>query len=348
VINVRKYINGLSIASLCLALAGCGGGGSAVNSTPPPAAPAPSPVTPANLSPSTSFSNSMQSGNFVTIRASGSTTVKYSTDGNTRTTVVTVSPADTTNYISYDAASNVYAVNFTNSSGQAAKSAFDSKGLPVSVQANGIPDPTEIQYDNTVCFHSGCSGGINRVTHTGSGSFKYSYTAVAYFNTSQSDNFAGSTTLYNDFSVFGFPTPAAAVPRTGSATYALDLMGRYPGTGTGSVNFGSGTYNFSGTIAQSIGSSQTTGTFQSTGTLASASNGFSGTVNLAVNTTFPNPPGADVKSAYTFSGPIGGMFFGPTAQELGGTFVASTTSSSTTAGSVLVPDPVYGAILGHR
>jgi len=121
-------------------------------------------------------------------------------------------------------------------------------------------------------------------------------------------------------------------------------MGTYVGTGSGSVNFGSGTYNFSGTItANNTGNTPTTGTFQSTGTLANANNGFSGTVNLSVNQTFANNT-----NAYTFSGPIGGMFFGPTAQELGGTFVARNTSMTSTFSNPSTPSPAYGAILGHR
>jgi hypothetical protein len=144
----------------------------------------------------------------------------------------------------------------------------------------------------------------------------------------------------DNFAVFGMPTLASAIPRTGSATYALDLMGTYLGTGTGSVKFGSGSYNFSGNINQmasfdgeaGIIHTSASGTFQSTGTLASVGNGFSGRVSL---TTGGN----------AYSGPIGGLFFGPAAQELGGTFVASSTTSGA---SGTATSPVVGTILGHR
>lgn len=344
-----NLVRALGVGSL-LALAGCGGGGGGSDGVASvgSARPAPSPVTPANLSPSTSFSNSMQSGNFVTIRASGFTTITPS--GNTSTSVVKVSPADTTNYISYDAASNLYIMNATDAYGQLARQAFyqNPSDTQVTIIANGTPDPTDVNYAFRACYFSGCRDDNYLVTHSGSGSFTYNYTAIASIHETSLSFIDSARSISDDFSVFGFPTLASAVPRTGSATYALDLMGSYPGTGSGSVDFGSGRYNFSGTIAQSSGSVQTTGTFRSTGTLASASNGFSGTVNLAVNQTLANPTAPATQIAYTYSGPIGGMFFGPAAQELGGTFVASVTSSSSTAAGATSPAPVYGAILGHR
>lgn len=341
----RKLSCVLGLGSL-LALSGCGGDGPAgVASTPPvtQASPAPSPVTPANLTPSTSFSNTMQSGNFVTIRATDTSTI--GSDG--KTTAV-INPADTTNYISYDAASNVYTVNSTNASGQATTQAFDRTGTQVVVTASGSPDPTEVNYSSFICYTSGCYSSSHLITHTGSGGFQYTYTAFAAIHGSSSSIVGPVSTPSDDVSVFGFPTPAAAVPRAGSATYTLDLVGSYAGTGTGSVNFGSGSYSFSGTLSPTTGSVQTTGTFQSTGTLASATNGFSGTVSLNVNQTISNGTAAATQNAYTFSGSIGGAFFGPAAQELGGTFIAANTSATSTMANASAPTPAVGAILGHR
>jgi hypothetical protein len=287
----------------------------------------------------------MQSGNFVTIRASDTTT----TGSDSKTTVV-INPADTTNYISYDAASNVYTLNYANSSGQASKTAFDRTGTQPYVTANGSPDPTEVKYSTGSCYTSGCYGSSYVVSHTGASGFVYTYTAFAAIG-GNSSPIVGSSTQSADFSVFGFPTPVSAVPRTGSATYALDLVGSYTGTGSGSVNFGSNSYSFSGTLTPSAATStvQTTGTFQSTGTLSNTTNGFNGTVSLSVNQTISNgSAAAATQNAYTYSGAIGGMFFGPAAQELGGTFIAPTTSATSTAVGATTPSPAYGAILGHR
>jgi hypothetical protein len=152
--------------------------------------------------------------------------------------------------------------------------------------------------------------------------------------------------------------PSSAFPRRflryhaqAAPPYALDLVGSYTGTGSGSVNFGSNSYSFSGTLTPSAATStvQTTGTFQSTGTLSNTTNGFNGTVSLSVNQTISNgSAAAATQNAYTYSGAIGGMFFGPAAQELGGTFIAPTTSATSTAVGATTPSPAYGAILGHR
>ncbi|WP_206245250.1 HupA family protein [Novosphingobium terrae] len=291
-----------------LALAGCGSdGGSGVNSVSTTApggtgsTPTPTPVTPTGLSGSTSFGAAMQGGNFVSI------------------------PSTAGSYISYDAASNTYSLISTARSTQ-----FKS----------GTSDPTEVSYGSSFSGTANSGSSIYVVTHTGNGPFVYSYAAFASVHSYASSIVPLTTNVSDDVAVFGMPTPTSAIPRTGSATYALDLMGTYLGTGTGSVNFGSGSYNFSGNITQmasynggdGISHTSASGTFQSTGTLASAGNGFSGAVNLTVGSN-------------SYSGPIGGLFFGPAAQELGGTFVASSTTSGASGAAA---NPVVGAILGHK
>lgn len=304
-----KFVVGFGRAlGVCtlFALAGCGSdGGGAVNSiSAPPASnstPTPAPVTPAGLSTSTSFGAAMKSGNFVSI------------------------PSVAGAYISYDAASNTYSLVSTSPTIQ-----FNS----------GTSDPTEVSFGRGISGSANSGSGIYVITHTGNGPFVYSYTAIASVHQITSSTVPIATNVSDNFAVFGMPTAASAIPRTGSATYALDLMGTYLGTGTGSVNFGSGSYNFSGNITQmasfdggaGINHTSASGTFQSTGTLASASNGFSGTVNLTAGSN-------------SYSGPMGGLFFGPAAQELGGTFVASSTTSGATG---IAAAPVVGAILGHR
>lgn len=349
--NIEKGTRFAGISVLLL-LAGCGGSGAQIGGVNSPSSTLPTPVlvTPGTLSASTSFSNVMASGGFATIRASGDFTFTAATSDSKSKTEVVISPNDMTNFISYDAATNTYALNVTNSAGQSSKQIFDPQaaGPRGTISANGNPDPTEVRYEKGDCFTGGCYGGERlSITHTGAASFAYTYTAVAMVQFSSSSAL-GSFSFQDEVAVFGMPTPATAVPRTGSATYALDLLSNiYTGTGTGSVNFGAGTYDFSGTINQVLGVSTNTGTFQSSGKLASGSNGFSGIVNLSVTRTFPSgsPSGTE---KYAFRGPIGGSFFGPAAQELGGAFVAPATSYTSTAGSIGEPSPIYGAILGHR
>lgn len=338
------YILRAASIGLLLALAGCGDGGGGVASTPlPPAAPASTPVTPANLSPSTAFSNTMQSGNFVSITAGASSSFTSTDPAPTATANVTVFPQDTGGYVSYDATSNTYALNTTSSKWGAGTSANGK--LPLYLNGlsptQGTPDPTEVE-DSRVQRGGSFSNVVSvEVTHTGSGPFVYTYTAFASYG--ETNGFVGKTNNSDTLvAVFGMPTPASAIPRTGSATYGLDLLGTYTGTGTGTVNFAAGSYDFSGTLKDTGPAGGTlSGTFKSTGTLASASNGFSGTVDVSVSQTI----GSSATST-SYRGSIGGLFFGPSAQELGGTFVAPATSSITYQSQT--PAYVAGAILGHR
>jgi hypothetical protein len=291
------------VASVCavLALSGCGSdGGGAVSSVSGTSTatgstpPTPVPVTPAGLSASTSFSPTMQSGTFVSI------------------------PSTPGAYVSYNATSNTYTL---------------ISGSTTDTMAPGTADPTESTRLQQISGTAN-SGTVNYLlTHTGNNAFVYSYTAVASVHSVISSIVPVATNVGDDVAVFGMPTPASAVPRTGNATYALDVLGYYKGTGTGTVNFASGTYNFSGTLAQG----NVSGTFSSNGTLANSNNGFSGGVNVSLN-----------QGAATFNGSLGGLFFGPAAQELGATFVASPTTSNGTLGTNISANPIVGAILGHR
>lgn len=345
----RAVLGRIAGIGMLFTLAGCGGDGG-VNSTSggstTPLAPAPSAVTPSGLSASTSFSNTMQSGNFVTLRAAATVDRPASNSG-TASPTVQIAAADANNFISYNAATNVYTLNYTGSSGTQSKVDFTPTGARPTITANGSPDPTEVNFSYNDCYTSGCYSSNYIISHKAN-NFTYTYTAFGSNSSSSLSMVDSSSSASTSFFVFGFPTPTAAVPRSGSATYTLDLVGTYPGTGTGSVNFAAGTYNFSGNIAQSTAYAQTTGSFQSTGTLATT-NGFSGTINLTVNQTIINPSStANTVNNYTFKGSIGGLFFGPSAQELGGTFVAPNTSTQSNVSGTPVASPAYGAILGHR
>lgn len=124
----------------------------------------------------------------------------------------------------------------------------------------------------------------------------------------------GSSTLSGSFdaATYGVATPAAGVPRTGSASYAIDLLGAIAfldlpvslrGSGSMNVRFGLNNFDFSGTYDQvrvTDGQPAGSGMFSGTGTIAGAANDLGGSIEL-----FP------------FPGTLNGRFYGPGAEEVG-------------------------------
>jgi hypothetical protein len=254
--------------------------------------------------------------------------------------------------ISYDAVKNTYSLSYTDSNFSRRVDFINPSPAPdVKIVATGSPDPTEIGYSKDDCYMSGCYSDLQTVTHTGAGSFVYTYTAFATF-AQGGDSFTSGASANDTLAVFGFLTPAASVPRSGSATYTLDLMGTKPGTGSGKVDFGGGTYSFSGTLnSNNVGTFG--GTFSSNGTLASSANGFSGYIDVTTKLDYAGSSGAMVNQTTTYRGVLGGAFFGPQAQELGGVFNAPAVTASSTDPSNPAPAPnaisaFTGAILGHK
>ena len=127
----------------------------------------------------------------------------------------------------------------------------------------------------------------------------------------------GVTSVNDTYLVFGQKTPAANVPRTGSASYTtivdgtfVNKNGAYAVSGNGSLvaNFAGGTISYSetatGTKEVGIGSINF-GTMNGTGSIAFNSAGFSGT-------------GTSDTQGYRMD--VNGFFYGPAAQEVGGLF----------------------------
>ena len=150
---------------------------------------------------------------------------------------------------------------------------------------------------------------------------------------------ANSTTYgITDF-VYGIPTPDAAVPRSGTGGFVIGLRGsaadadyvnlmNLAGAGTALVDFGSGTLTGNGDIffhedfALAGRATRTAeGTFTLTGSIAGSANGFSGTLAFS--------------GIGNYSGPVSGRFFGPGAEELGGSFSASDGNGGLAAGSLI-------------
>ncbi|GAA4039815.1 hypothetical protein GCM10022281_20850 [Sphingomonas rosea] len=163
-----------------------------------------------------------------------------------------------------------------------------------------------------------------------SGRFTYKYVGGAFWERSV---LSGTTLNASAQStVYGVPTPAAAVPRTGTASYGLDVVGYIvqqanvvgiTGAGRMDVDFGKGILVASGTITK--GPDPVTGNFRSDARISSTGNGFSG--NFFLNEFGTN-----------MSGTVEGAFFGPAADEVGASWTAQ--QSATYAAS--------GVLLGRR
>lgn len=126
---------------------------------------------------------------------------------------------------------------------------------------------------------------------------------------------------YGSISV-GAATPGASIPTTGTATYGGYSAGRY-------VN-GSGEYWFissSMTAAANFGSRNiaftTTGTQVTSNLTASSTNSNLDMTGMLSYTAATNQITGNVTTTGGLSGTVNGRFYGPAAQEIGGTFAVT-------------------------
>jgi hypothetical protein len=135
-------------------------------------------------------------------------------------------------------------------------------------------------------------------------------------------------------STFGAPTPASAVPTTGSATFSGKLAGFYvspAGQGSMAAAELSVNANFN-TRSLSLSSTGTALTRDARTATSAPSLNLPGTLTYAPNTN--SFGGTLVNSGGTMSGASQGRFYGPAAQELGGVFtVKSPTTVETFTGA---------------
>lgn len=146
-------------------------------------------------------------------------------------------------------------------------------------------------------------------------------TRTSYSAYLRADSTAGAHRI--TYGVWGYPTVAADMPATGTATYTARVAGRIVtggaggtvlranGTVTVTVNFATGSVTTTATVTTGpLGGAQTAyGTFTGTGAIAVGATTFTGNFNAAS----PIP------------GNLAGAFFGPQAAELGISFAASGT-----------------------
>jgi len=155
-----------------------------------------------------------------------------------------------------------------------------------------------------------------------SGRLTYQYVAGGFWERTVSG--ATSTSGSVDGFAYGVETPDAALPRSGTANYGIDLIGvmGYPnsapsplaGRGTLYVDFAKGSIVITG---EADGGT----TFNGTATIASASNNFSGRF--------------EYYSLGSMTGQIDGRFFGPGAQEVGAAWHVKNNGGNAAAGIIL-------------
>ncbi|MCA0208010.1 MAG: transferrin-binding protein-like solute binding protein [Proteobacteria bacterium] len=139
--------------------------------------------------------------------------------------------------------------------------------------------------------------------------------------------------------VYGMPTTDASLPRTGSANFRIivggtiadadypNLMG-FNGAGALEANFGTGEIQGLGTLdyredfsLSGRATATPTGNFNLSAQISGSANRFNGTMNLT--------------GIGNYSGALTGRFFGPAAQELGGSFSISDGGTGLGAGTIL-------------
>ncbi|MFC3672916.1 transferrin-binding protein-like solute binding protein [Novosphingobium pokkalii] len=288
---------------LALVLSACGGGEVASTPNPTPT-PTPTPTGPVNadlLGPlkTESFAN-------LAVRATGN----FDTSLRPKVSASSVSAT-----FRYDAAAQTYSLTSPSGSITFGKNEIDasqsSAAATVYAKRNG----------NTTDFLTVTKAGT-------SGTLTYRYVGSAFWEHSVVGTNSGSGTV--DALVYGAPTADAAVPRTGSAIYALDVLGvtttgagtqPLVGSGTAAVEFASGQIVLTGTTVMMPGT-PFTDNFHGSGALASAGNGFSGKVTF--------------EDFQVETGDFKGQFFGPDASEIGLSFAAKSSNPSNTYDSVAV------------
>ncbi len=309
-----------AIAALVL-LSACGAssGGGGVNSggtTPPPSTGTPPPTpTP---TPNVALLAPLTSESFTNDAASGS--VSYPTSGLPGTSTA----ASSNLTVSYDASTGSYTISRADRS-QAFRpadrdAALSSSTADVFVRTNGSTSDSL-----TLTKPSATPGALS-----------YKYVGAGYWQRTVTS----SSTISGSFDAFtyGVETPDAALPRTGAASYGVDLLGTaayshdvraVSGSGTLQADFVNGLIRIDGTAreldAQTGMVINPYMAFYSQSALSSANNSFGGAFRYYMD-------GSPIRSP--FDGTISGRFYGPAAEEVGGTFSARNDEGSSVVGTL--------------
>jgi hypothetical protein len=284
-------------------LSACGGGGvDSAGSTAP--APIPTNTSLRDLRVSQSFTND-------------ATSTAVSFDLVTQTTI-TGKAAPVTLTVRYDAATQSYTLTTPGQTQTFAPSDISST------------DPSQVQYKKT--------DGSNRdvltlVKAPYSGPVVPSYVGMAYWqrNTSTGNQ---QNSLFDIFT-YGLETPAAAVPRSGTANFGIDVFGlsatpgveprTFQGHGLFTTDFAAGIYSTNTYLTETglISGSTIVGgglQLQGAGSLSAGTGTFSGGMLYG-------------GQSGTVAGSMAGRFYGPAAQEIGASFSGSNADGASVVGS---------------
>ncbi|WP_211295019.1 transferrin-binding protein-like solute binding protein [Novosphingobium guangzhouense] len=244
-------------------------------------------------------------------------TANFNANGKTNGTV-----ANQTGTIRYDAVAGSYTLT-----GRGGSITFTAADIDASQSSPGA----------TVYVRKNSSSNVDSLTITNpgvSGRFTYQYVGSAFWQHTQISNNSGSGTL--DAFVYGMPSAASAVPRTGAGYFDVDLVGiettptgpaALGGSGGAVVDFAAGQVSIRGTM-NGVYTGGDDNVFAAEGTVSSSANSFTGTFRFS--------DGAE------FSGGLQGAFFGPEVNEIGATFNAAAPDGRVAIGTIMGRQGAYG------
>lgn len=300
----------LPVLAATALLGGCGGGGGSGPSVQP--APAPPPAPPSGP---TSIHDLKRDQSFTALTASSSVSLAVSnavaSEGSALNGTLTVS---------YNAAAKSYTVT--------------APGRSQTFTPTDIQQPIE---DYQAVYRKGDGATLDILTLVTIPYHAYAPTRhvkMGYWQQNTHSN--GQQDMLFDVFVFGFDTPASNVPRTGTASFDIDVFGltttpgeegmTFQGEGRFDADFLTGIFSTDTYLTETNLSSEggAGGHIKLTGAgkLSSTDNKFSGNIWY---------DGSDVDMA----GTIAGGFFGPSASELGASFSASNANGSTVVGAMV-------------
>ncbi len=306
-----NWIRVLPLAA-CVALSACGGGGGGgVNGTPPPPAPTPAP-TPTPTPTNTTLTDLKASQNFSNDASSNTLTFDLVTK-----TSVTGKHNPATLTIGYDVRTNSYTV---------ATAGRSQTFLPADVTSSTAG---EVRYQKT----DGTNRDILTLVKTPyTGTSATQYVGLGYWQRN-AVNGSRQDTEFNTFT-YGLDTPAAAVPRTGTAGFKIDVFGLastpgfeprvFQGSGVFSADFAAGVFS---AYSNNTETGLLTGNGIIGGGIGLTSAGYlSSNGSFSGNMLYGGTNGS-------VAGSLAGRFYGPTGQELGASFAGSNASGASVNGS---------------
>jgi C-lobe and N-lobe beta barrels of Tf-binding protein B len=303
-----RHINiwALTVASLMVTACGGAGGGVGSTPTPPPAPTSPPPPPPP---PNTSLINLTSSETFVNDGASG--TANFPKNGSSQTATA----AAATVSIAYDLPTKGYTITAGGRTQTFLPADIDNAqsnaGVTVFMKRNGTTTDT-----------------LTLTKPGTSGRFTYEFVGGGYWQRTV-DGVSAVSGSFDAFA-YGITTPNAAVPRTGTALYSIDLLAAetvpsnvvgLSGQGKLAIDLASGRIVLRGTIDNPVAFQASA--FSALASLSSSANAFSGTITLS---------GQGVPD---YSGSLNGRLFGPVGQEVGAAFGATNSQGNAIAGSII-------------